>query len=81
MKRLAILLALALSLVATPVAAVNDRLVPAEDCAPANAEAVGHPAFGSPPFNPPFSLNNPGKSPGAQGQLNSRAEDHCPNAQ
>jgi len=83
MKRVAALAALVLGLTAAPAFAVNDARVPAENCAPDNAEAVGHPAAGneqSDQVSPPFSDNNPGQSTGAQGQANSQATDHCPNA-
>jgi len=80
MKRL-VVLGLAIAAACAPSAgAVNDPLVPAEDCAPDHAQAVGHPAFlhqqpqGA---NPPFSSNNPGNPTGAKGQLNSQATAHC----
>ncbi len=77
MKRLAVLIALALSLVATPVAAVNHPVVPADNCAPAD-EAGGTPARSrnqtpDDTANPPFSRNNPGVSEGAQGGEKSQA--------
>ena len=86
MKKLAVAVAAGLMLVAPSALAVNDPLVPAENCAPANAEAVGHPALTNnqtPPTaaNPPFSRNNPGESRGARGQANSQATAHCPGAQ
>jgi hypothetical protein len=86
MKRLVVLAVLALGLSVPPAFAVNDPTVPGDNCAPANAEAVGHPAFSNnqtPPSaaNPPFSANNPGESTGAQGSANSEATEHCPNAQ
>jgi hypothetical protein len=86
MRRLVVTVALALTLSAPSALAVNDPVVPAENCAPDNAQAVGHPAFTSnqtPPTaaNPPFSLNNPGESTGAQGQANSQATANCPGAQ
>ena len=68
--------ALLVGAVGSPVLAVNDPLVPGDNCAPDNAQAVGHPAFvhqqpqGA---NPPFSSNNPGVSTGAQGSANSQA--------
>ena len=70
MKRfLAVGGAIAIALVgAGPSGAINDMLVPGDNCAPPNAEAVGHPALGSPPFPPPFSLMNPGRSTGAKGE-------------
>jgi hypothetical protein len=83
MKRVLVLLAAVVAL-ALPAAAtgVNDPIVPGDNCAPANAEAVGHPAFvhnQTPPTaaNPPFSLNNPGESTGAQGELHA-PEVGCP---
>lgn len=86
MKRFVVAVALVLTLSAPSALAVNDPLVPAENCAPDNAQAVGHPAFTNnqtPPTaaNPPFSRNNPGESTGAQGQANSQATAHCPGAQ
>ncbi len=77
MKRLALLIALALSLMATPVAAVNHPVVPADECAPAE-QAGGRPAASrnqtpNDAANPPFSRNNPGASEGAQGGENSQA--------
>ena len=79
MKKLLISAALAASVLAASVGtalAVNDPLVPGDNCAPDNAQAVGHPAFvhqrpqGA---NPPFSSNNPGVSTGARGGANSQA--------
>ncbi|MFL5685396.1 MAG: hypothetical protein ACJ77D_05020 [Chloroflexota bacterium] len=79
MKRLLVGMTLAGSVLlasAAPALAVNDPLVPGDNCAPSNAQAVGHPAFlhqqpqGA---NPPFSSNNPGVSTGARGSLNSQA--------
>jgi hypothetical protein len=60
---------------------VNDPLVPADDCAPANAQAVGHPAAANnqtPTWaaNPLFSANNPGVSTGARGS--EQAGPGCP---
>jgi len=86
MKRFVVAVALAFTLSAPPALAVNDPFVPAENCAPDNAQAVGHPASTNnqtPPTaaNPPFSRNNPGESIGAQGQANSQATAHCPAAQ
>ncbi len=86
MKRFDVAVALAFTLSAPPALAVNDPFVPAENCAPDNAQAVGHPASTNnqtPPTaaNPPFSRNNPGESIGAQGQANSQATAHCPGAQ
>jgi hypothetical protein len=86
MRKLFVAVALLLMLWAPSALAVNDPLVPAENCAPDNAQAVGHPAFTTnqtpaTAANPPFSLNNPGESTGAQGQANSAATANCPGAQ
>ena len=69
--------ALLVGVVISPALAVNDPLVPGDNCAPDNAQAVGHPAFihqqpqGA---NPPFSSNNPsGVSTGAKGSEHSEA--------
>ncbi len=64
---------LLIALKSAPALAINDALVPAEECAPANAEAVGHPAATTglaqtPQIGPPASANNPGVSTGAQGK-------------
>jgi len=64
--------------------AVNDPLVPGDECS-ASTQAVGHPAFANQQdnpqgANPPFSSNNPGVSTGAKGTANSEALAHCPNA-
>ena len=75
--------ALLMGVLSAPALAVNDPLVPGDECS-ASTQAVGHPAFvhqqpqGA---NPPFSLNNPGKSTGAKGTANSQALAHCQNAQ
>lgn len=84
-RRVALLVAFLLGLAAASASAVNDPVVPGDDCAPPNAQAVGHPSFPNnqtPTWaaNPPFSVNNPGQSQGAQGSASSRATDHCPNA-
>jgi hypothetical protein len=81
MRRLAVLTFL-LAGFAGPASAVNDPFVPAEDCAPANAQAVGHPAVANQAdnpqgANPPFSSNNPGASTGARGSAHSQAVTHC----
>jgi hypothetical protein len=86
MRKFVVAVALAFTLLAPSALAVNDPLVPAENCAPDNAQAVGHPALTNnqtPPTaaNPPFSRNNPGESTGAQGQASSQATAHCPGAQ
>ena len=61
----------------SPALAVNDPLVPGDNCASDNSQAVGHPAFvhqqpqGA---NPPFSVNNPSPVPtAAQGSAHSQA--------
>jgi hypothetical protein len=82
MKHLVLLACLVFGALAAPAGAVNDPFVPAEDCAPANAQAVGHPAFANQAdnpqgANPPFSSNNPGASSGARGAANSQAAAHC----
>jgi hypothetical protein len=64
--------ALLVGVVSSPAMAINDAAVPAEDCAPDNAEAVGHPAADNlratgqigPAF--PVAANNPGVSEGPQ---------------
>jgi hypothetical protein len=71
--------------VSAPALAVNDPIVPGDECAPPNAEAVGHPAFFNQQdnpqgANPPFSSDNPGESTGARGSANSEATAHCQNA-
>lgn len=86
MKRSLVALALFAALSAPSALAVNDPLVPAEDCAPDNAQAVGHPAFAnnqtpSTAANPPFSTNNPGASTGADGQANAEATANCAGVQ
>ena len=84
MRRGVLLLTMSLALgLPTSAGAVNDPLVPADECAADHSQAVGHPAFvhqqpqGA---NPPFSRNNPGESTGAKGSANSQATAHCPNA-
>jgi hypothetical protein len=75
--------ALLVGVVSSPAFAINDALVPGDNCAPSNSQAVGHPASGNEQaekVSPPFSLNNPGNSPGAQGSAMSEATDNCPNA-
>ena len=86
MKRFAALVMLTFAFSVPSALAVNDPLVPAENCAPDNAEAVGHPASANnqtpaTAANPPFSRNNPGESTGARGQANSEATTHCAGAQ
>jgi hypothetical protein len=80
-KRLVAVLATSALLVATvssTALAVNDPIVPGDNCAPDNAQAVGHPASSNnqtpeTAANPPFSSNNPGVSTGAQGSEHSQA--------
>jgi hypothetical protein len=81
MKRFALLATLAV-VFAAPAGAVNDPLVPGDDCG--SATAVGHPAFTNnqtPAFaaNPVFSANNPGESTGAQGSAKAGAGCPAPN--
>lgn len=86
-KKIAAVLATSALLVGSvgPAAlAVNDPLVPGDECS-ASTQAVGHPAFFNQQdnpqgANPPFSSNNPGVSTGAKGTANSEALAHCPNA-
>ena len=80
MRKLVLVVVLALA-VAAPAGAVNDRLVPGDECS-ASGTAVGHPAAvhnQTPAFaaNPPFSRNNPGESEGAQGTAHSNAIGNC----
>jgi hypothetical protein len=84
MKRKFALVVAVLAVSATPAGAVNDPLVPGDNCAPDNAQAVGHPAAANnqtptSAANPPFSLNNPGVSTGAQGSANAGAGCPAPN--
>jgi hypothetical protein len=74
----AVAVAAALALTATPALAINDMLVPGDECS-ASSQAVGHPAAGRAPFPPPFSANNPGSSEGAQASDHEQGTDHCPN--
>jgi hypothetical protein len=84
-KRIAAVLAtsaLLVGAVGSTALAVNDPLVPGDECS-AGTQAVGHPAFVNQQpqgANPPFSSNNPGVSTGAKGSANSEALAHCPNA-
>jgi hypothetical protein len=78
-----------LAAVAVPTAgAINDGRVPADECTPDRAVAVGDPLAGggnpginfhTPDVSPPVSRNNPGVSTGALGQLNSNAIGTCAN--
>jgi hypothetical protein len=81
---------------AAPAQAINDPRVPASACSNENSVAVGDPlGMGNPGINfhtpqpgsssnatvsPPVSLNNPGQSTGAKGQLRSEAIGNCHNA-
>jgi len=70
--------ALLVGVVSSPALAVNDPLVPGDNCAPGNAQAVGHPASANnqtptTAANPPFSSSNPGVSTGAQGSAHAEA--------
>jgi hypothetical protein len=78
MKRFFVLAALVIGLVFTGgAAAINDPFVPAENCAPDNAQAVGHPA--APVLaGTPAGLPGPGNAD--QGLENNNAEPSCPNA-
>ena len=85
MKRLALVACFTVGALAGPASAVNDPFVPAEDCAPSHAQAVGHPAFANQAdnpqgANPPFSSNNPGASTGARGSAHSQAATHSAGA-
>jgi hypothetical protein len=81
MKRFVVMAGMIGALLAPSAGAVNDPLVPGDNCAPANAQAVGHPAAANnqtpdSAANPLFSLNNPGVSTGAQGS--EHADPDCP---
>ena len=70
--------ALLVGAVSSTALAVNDPIVPGDNCAPDNAQAVGYPASANnqtpkTAANPPFSSNNPGVSTGAQGSEHSQA--------
>jgi hypothetical protein len=63
--------------VAAPAYAINDPLVPGDNCSPDNSAAVGDPLgmgnpginFHTPDVSPPVSQNNPGVAvTGAKGQ-------------
>jgi hypothetical protein len=62
--------------VAAPAYAINDPVVPGDNCSADNSAAVGDPlGAGNPGINdhtpqvsPPVSRNNPGESTGAKGQ-------------
>jgi hypothetical protein len=64
---------------AAPAHAINDSLVPADECSD-NPNAVGTPGGGPNPglansdrVDPPASANNPGRSTGARGEERSQA--------
>ena len=89
-RRLAALgvVAAALAAAAAPAQAINDPVVPGDDCSPDNSAAVGN-AHGMNPgifgpasshVSPPVSLNNPGQSTGAKALENSNAFGTCPNS-
>jgi hypothetical protein len=81
MKRVVLLAVVVLALLAAPALAVNDPLVPGDECS-ASDTAVGHPAFvheRSGPASPPFSANNPGQSTGAKAAAHEQGTEHCPN--
>jgi hypothetical protein len=44
MKRVLLIVVAALALSAVPAGAINDPFVPGDNCAPDNAQTVGHPA-------------------------------------
>jgi hypothetical protein len=75
MKRFAICSCAAAALAFTgSAAAINDPFVPAENCAPAHAQAVGHPA--APVLaTTPAGLPGPGKSDA--GLTHNEAEPNC----
>jgi hypothetical protein len=77
MKRKLLLVAAIFALSAAPATAINDPFVPAEDCAPDNSQAVGHPAA-------PVLAGSPAGVPGPgnadQGLENNNAEPNCPSA-
>jgi hypothetical protein len=74
MKRRLLLVVAALALSAGPAGAINDPFVPAENCAPDHAQAVGHPA--APVLaGTPAGLPGPGNSD--QGLAHNNAEPNC----
>ncbi len=84
MRRVFAVLALTgllLALTAAPALAINDARVPAENCAPDNAQAVGHPAADNlqqtGQVSPPASANNPGVSTGTKGEEQPSAIGNC----
>jgi hypothetical protein len=87
MRKAIVAIVLALSLLvplASSAWAINDFLVPADECSPSQSSAVGNPGGGSnpgiaqaDPVRPPVSDNNPGESTGAKGQANSQAPANC----
>jgi hypothetical protein len=70
MRKLTLLLVMGAFAAAPPSLAINDPLIPADECAPDHAPAGGHPHPESTPpnrgiatadpVNPPVSRNNPG---------------------
>ena len=85
MRRSFVIGAALFAFAATPALAVNDPVVPGDECAAPGAQAVGHPAFANQAdnpqgANPPFSSNNPGTSTGARGSAHANATAHCTNA-
>ena len=67
MKRKLLLVLATVVLSASPAGAINDRVSPADNCAPDNAQAVGHPAapqlLGTGQISGfPVAANNPGAS-------------------
>jgi hypothetical protein len=90
MKRALLLALLMLSVFAGSAGAVNDPVVPGNECS-ASDTAVGHPASANnqtpeSAANPPFSRNNPGADDNAREEDGAAAHeveqgtDHCPNA-
>ena len=64
----------ALALSVGPAGAINDPFVPGDNCAPAQAQAVGHPAE-------PVLVGTPAGAPGPgnadQGLTHNNAEPNC----
>jgi hypothetical protein len=75
MKRMLLLVVAALGLSAAPAGAINDPFVPGDNCAPAQAQAVGHPA--APVLaGTPAGVPGPGNASQALPQHNN-AEPNC----
>lgn len=74
MKRLALLVAAGAFLVSAPAGAVNDPFVPAENCAPDHAQAVGHPAAGVLADTP---AGRPGPGNSDEGLEHNNAQPNC----